>query len=324
MTRPPAGRRRAGEPEPRPEETDESVEVDEADEDIVDEDDAGAGDDAESGRSAAADAFWTTVRVDPVEIALPGGVGYTLRAYRMDSEVTAPDVSGRQEDELPARSDPFDEFDADLIDEGDLDEDEDEDALDEDEEDTGEPDENDNEDDEEEDKADADADAEPEAQEVPVFLSQGGHLLLFRTPESLVAFVKSNTEHDLAQIDTWSEVTGGIRASHVVAAPDDSYELDLVVNNLRGGHEVWDADLLLSAGQLARDIGYALRMETVVHSLSPGAPLDNLDEALRAAAEGGFGGFMARRKLKKIGAETASLGWRSIIGKISSVVDWRD
>jgi len=323
VTRPPAGRRRAGEPEPRPEETDESVEIDETDEDVVDEDDAGGnGDDTESGRSAVADAFWTTVRVDPVEIALPGGVGYTLRAYRMDSEISAPDVSGRHEDELPDRSGPYDELDEDLIDEDDLDHDED----DEDEDDLDENDlDEDGDEDEDADEPDEDkAAAEPESQEVPVFLSQGGHLLLFRTPESLVAFVKSNTEHDLAQIDTWSELAGGIKASHVVAVPDDSYELDLVVNNLRGGHEVWDPDLLLSAGQIARDLGYALRMETVVHSLSPGGALDNLDEALRAAAEGGFGGFMARRKLKKIGAETASLGWRSIIGKISSVVDWRD
>ncbi len=39
---------------------------------------------------------------------------------------------------------------------------------------------------------------------------------------------------------------------------------------------------------------------------------------------GGVGGFFARRKLKKIGAQQASLGWRTIIGKISAAVDWRD
>jgi hypothetical protein len=35
-------------------------------------------------------------------------------------------------------------------------------------------------------------------------------------------------------------------------------------------------------------------------------------------------GFFARRKLRKIGTEQASISWRSIIGKISSAVDWRD
>ena len=45
---------------------------------------------------------------------------------------------------------------------------------------------------------------------------------------------------------------------------------------------------------------------------------------LRSAESGGMGGFFGRRKLRKIGAQQASLGWRSIIGKISAAVDWRD
>jgi hypothetical protein len=59
-------------------------------------------------------------------------------------------------------------------------------------------------------------------------------------------------------------------------------------------------------------------------SLSPGSPLDDLDEVMRSAAGGGLSGFFARRKLKKIGAEAAPLSWRTIIGKISAAVDWRD
>ena len=65
-------------------------------------------------------------------------------------------------------------------------------------------------------------------------------------------------------------------------------------------------------------------IEPVVAALSPGSPLDDLDEALRATENGGLGGFFARRKLKKIGAQAAPLGWRTIIGKISSITDWRD
>jgi hypothetical protein len=62
----------------------------------------------------------------------------------------------------------------------------------------------------------------------------------------------------------------------------------------------------------------------VLTALSPGSPLDDLDEALRSAAGGGIGGFMGRRRLRRIGAQQASLGWRTIIGKISAAVDWRD
>ena len=71
----------------------------------------------------------------------------------------------------------------------------------------------------------------------------------------------------------------------VVPADDDRYELDLVVENLRGGRDAWDADLLISAGEVARDLAYALRLEAVRTALAPGSPLDDLDEALRAGTE---------------------------------------
>ena len=127
-----------------------------------------------------------------------------------------------------------------------------------------------------------------------------------------------------AQLDDWSTFAASLRAAYLVPLPDDSYELDLVVNNLRGGHDVWDPPLIVQSGQLARDLGHALRIDPVVLALSPGSPLDDLDEALRGVAAGGLGSFFARRKAKKIGTETASLGWRTVIGKISAVVDWRD
>jgi len=119
-------------------------------------------------------------------------------------------------------------------------------------------------------------------------------------------------------------VVDGIRTEYVVPLPEDAYELDLVVRNLRGGHDAWDAELVVQSGQFARDLGHALRIEPVVHALAGGSPLDDLDEALRGVLAGGFGSFFARRKVKKIGTETASLGWRTVIGKISAVVDWRD
>jgi hypothetical protein len=125
-------------------------------------------------------------------------------------------------------------------------------------------------------------------------------------------------------LDTWDDLASRIQPADVAAADADSYELDLVVENLRGGHDTWDLDLLIRAGEIARDLGYALRLPAVMAALSPGSPLDDLDEALRAAAGGGVGGFMGRRRLRRIGAQQASLGWRTIIGKISAAVDWRD
>jgi hypothetical protein len=82
--------------------------------------------------------------------------------------------------------------------------------------------------------------------------------------------------------------------------------------------------LLIRAAELARDLGYALRIEPIVASLSAGSPLDDLDEALRAAEAGGPKSFFAKRKLRKMGEQQAAIGWRTIIGKISAAVDWRD
>lgn len=294
--------------------------------------------DGDTGRTARTDAFWDEMAIDPVEIALPSGVGYTLRAYRMSSQVTPTDVSGRHDEiDMPAYRSPVDaeaseevdlpgaygepvdaddEVDASRRGEDAEDAEVDEDRLvDEDAEEGAAGD----------DVALVDADeSEVADEEVPVFLSHEGRLLLFKTAESLVEFVKSGADNDLAQLDEWERLRSGIRPDYVVALPDDQYELDLVVRNLRGGPEAWDAALIVQCGQVARDLGYALRIESVLAALSAGSPLDDLDEALRGVVAGGVGTFFARRRARKVGKETASLTWRTVIGKISSVVDWRD
>ncbi|TNH28305.1 DNA primase [Micromonospora orduensis] len=281
----------------------------------------------DTGRaSTSADrSLWDEVRIDPVEIALPAGTGFTLRAYRPAGELTPTDVTERdQDDPFLARRQVIEEEDDEtvvILDEelaeefAESDEDEpsrrrrDADA-------TG---------DTETDEADdEDATDEADDEEVPVFLSHRGKLLLFKTPESLVSFIRSGAPNDLSQLDSWNELSERVEPADIAPLDEDTYELDLVVENLRGGHDAWDSTLLIEAGEIARDLSYALRLPAVLDMLSAGSSLDNLDEALRATVNGGIGGFMGRRRLKKIGAQTASLGWRTIVGKISAVVDWRD
>ncbi|MFG1881765.1 DNA primase [Micromonospora sp. NPDC049102] len=281
-------------------------------------------DEADDTPRAAADrSLWEELRIDPVEIALPAGTGFTLRAYRPAGSLTPTDVTERdQDDPFLARRQVIEEEDDEtvvILDEelaeefADSDEEEpsrrrrdaDADATDED-----------------ADATDEDEDATDE--EVPVFLSHRGKLLLFKTPESLVTFVRSGAPNDLSQLDSWNELSERVEPADIVPLDEDTYELDLVVENLRGGHDTWDSTLLIEAGEVARDVSYALRLPAVLDMLSAGSSLDNLDEALRATVNGGIGAFMGRRRLKKIGAQTASLGWRTIVGKISAVVDWRD
>jgi hypothetical protein len=264
--------------------------------------------------------LWEDVRIQPVEIALPGGVGLTLRAYRLSSELTPTETEAEEDDVFDARARAraaesqddeeviVDEEFAALIAEDD----------------SAAPAAAAEEPDEAE-FAEADEEAETEAvEEVPAFLSHRGKLITFKSAESLVSFIRSGAPHDLAQLDTWATVADRVQSSDIDPLPEDRYELDLVVENLRGGHDTWDLPLLIAAGEVARDLGFALRLKPVILALSPGSPLDDLDEALRTAEGGGMGGFFGRRRLRKIGAQQASLGWRSIIGKISAAVDWRD
>ena len=271
--------------------------------------------------------LWDDVRISPVEIAMPGGVALTLRAYRMASELTPTETETDTDDPFEARERAAarrgadqdevlldDEFAA-LVAEGDA----------------GTHAATEAEEPSEAEFRDADAEAastedavEDEDEEVPIFLSHRGKLLAFKTPESLVSFIRSGAPHDLTQLDSWSRLAERVQSTDIDPLPEDRYELDLVVENLRGGHDTWDLPLLIAAGEVARDLGYGLRLKPVILALSPGSPLDDLDESLRAAESGGMGGFFGRRRLRKIGAQQASLGWRSIIGKISAAVDWRD
>ncbi len=260
--------------------------------------------------------LWDQVRIEPVEIALPGGVGLTLRAYRKASELTPTEIQIDEDDPFEARKRRAEEDQEEVI------VDEEYQALLAE----GEAGEGKGDSAEEPDPADFEDEASAQAddEEVPMFLSHKGRLLAFKSAESLVSFLRSGAPHDLAQLDTWGDLAERVQSSDIDPQPEDRYELDLVVENLRGGHDTWDLPLLINAGEVARDLGYALRIKPVILALAPGSPLDDLDESLRTAEQGGMGGFFGRRRLKKIGAQQASLGWRSVIGKISAAVDWRD
>jgi hypothetical protein len=291
---------------------------------------------ATAGRSAATDALWTDVRAQPVEIALPSGVGYTLRAYRLATEVRDPEI-GDREDDFPTPSAARPVVDEDETDLDEVDEDEltaqalaageqparhragSDEGADHDEAAEGEA------VDAAESEAATESDEAAEPEEVPVFLAEDGKLLLFRSPEGLVEYVRGGADHEFAQLDTWDEIRDRVEPDDVVPLDEDRYELDLVVENLRGGHDVWDPALIIQAGEVARDVAYALRLHPVMNALSPGSPLDDLDEGLRTVEAGGFGAFFARRRLRKIDPQTtAALSWRTVIGKISAVVDWRN
>jgi hypothetical protein len=164
-------------------------------------------------------------------------------------------------------------------------------------------------------------DAEPE--EVPVFLTRKGKLLVFREADALVAYVKANDDHDLAVIEEYAELQERLTSADIVCDEDDTYELDLVVANLRGGQESWEPELLIKAAEVGRDLGYALKNDSVIASLAPGSPLDDLDETFRVVVDGGMRGRFAKRRLKRSDSQQAAIAWRGVIAKINDHVEWR-
>ncbi len=248
--------------------------------------------DADGETDVRAAGFWDEVGIAPIEIALPKGVGFTLREYRTVT-VILPAEDDMDPDDVDDPDDPddpgADNAGADNAAADNLDEDD-----------------------------EASDGAVTETVEEAVFLATDGTLHLFRSAAGLVAFVRSGAPHDLTEAPGWEALVSGIEPGYVSPDEEDRYELDLVVANLRGGRDVWDTDLLIGAGEIARDVAYGCGLNDALAALAPGTPLDTLDEALRD------GGFLARRKLRKITPDQAALAWRSVIGKVSAAVEWHD
>lgn len=229
-------------------------------------------------------ALWDRVAIDPVEVALPGDVV----GVTLRAYRTVGELRGGTDDADTAVDTAADDGDTYVPDPADFE------------------------------------DGPPPDEEVPLFLSHEGQLLLFGTADALVEFVRSGSPHELTQLPEWSTVVDELRPEHLEPAEEDTYALNLVVENLRGGPGAWDLSLLIAAGEFARDAGYALRLASVIDTLAPGSPLDDLDDTLRAAAGGGFSGVLARRRLRRFGVQQASLGWRNVIGKIAAATKFID
>jgi hypothetical protein len=151
----------------------------------------------------------------------------------------------------------------------------------------------------------------------PVFLGRDKVVYAFRSAEGLVDFLRSGEPHDLADLPGWEEVGS---TADIDVTPDELgvYHLDMVVEMLRAGPDSWDFELLVLAGEAARDVAKYAELSEVLTALAPGSPLDTLDDDLRD------GGFLARRRLRKRGGDGLAIGWRSVIGRLTSAVEFRD
>lgn len=153
-----------------------------------------------------------------------------------------------------------------------------------------------------------------------MFLGANGRPYLFREPAGLVAFVRGGEPHDLADLPEWERVRAAA-ALDVTPQLLNRYELDLVVDVARAGADGWgDAErqLLLLAGEIARELASYTGRTVVQELLAPGSPLDALDDDLRR------GGLFARRRLRRYPGEQIALGWRRVVRELEAAVQWPD
>lgn len=151
----------------------------------------------------------------------------------------------------------------------------------------------------------------------PVFLGGDRIAYAFRSTDSLAAFCKNGEPHDLADLPGWEDVAA---APEIDVTPDELgvYRLDLVVAQLRSGPDGWDDELLVLAGEIARDLGKYAELPDVLSALAAGTPLDSLDDDLRG------GGYLARRRLRRLDTEQLAIGWRTVISRLVGAVEFRD
>ncbi len=151
----------------------------------------------------------------------------------------------------------------------------------------------------------------------PLFLGRDRVAYAFRTGDGLVAFLRSGVPHDLVDLPGWETITA---AGEIDPTPDElgTYALDEVVAQLRAGPDAWDDELLVLAGEVARDLAQYAGLPDVLAALAPGSPLDALDDDLRN------GGYLARRRLRRLDPDKLAIGWRSVVSRLAAAVEFRD
>jgi hypothetical protein len=151
----------------------------------------------------------------------------------------------------------------------------------------------------------------------PVFLSRGGRILTFSSPEGLEDFIaEPGARHRLSELNFWAEVrdavSGGDAAVLVDAA--NTYRLDGLAEQLLTGPGAVDADQLELAVELLTDAADARGDSETADALSSATPLGNLigsitsDDPDRLAPAPPYGDEVA--------------AWAVLVDRFATTLDW--
>jgi hypothetical protein len=156
-----------------------------------------------------------------------------------------------------------------------------------------------------------------------VFLTNGRRLLVFDELTDLVAYVRSDTPHDMAGLVDWHLVSGSLDVPSAERYTVEAYELDLILANLSHGVREWSPDLFVAARDFAVELANALDLRPVLRSFTGGSLLDQVDDAMRLHQGPRGGKWWRERKLSPLEVAEVRDTWRRAVTLIEAAV-WPD
>jgi Protein kinase domain len=155
-----------------------------------------------------------------------------------------------------------------------------------------------------------------------VFAGVAGRLRLFRRPEQATEFAVATAGHDMSEVLHWDWLSESMSRAFLPLLDDHRYDLDLPSANLEMDPARWLSDLIVKAGDVARELVLALAIEEGYALLRPGSPLDRLDDELRAARRRPRPRTV--RQWQQLDRGVLAAEWEHVVDLIGSRVDWQN
>ncbi|MEV6630677.1 serine/threonine-protein kinase [Actinoplanes sp. NPDC051470] len=155
----------------------------------------------------------------------------------------------------------------------------------------------------------------------PVFAGTAGRLPLMPRPEQAAGFAMATREHDLSGIPHWDWLCQSMSRAYLPLLDANRYDLGLPAVNLEMPPERWLPDLMVKTGTMANELMLALDIQEAYPLLGPGAPLDQLDDALRPAGARPRKAHI--RQWLQLDRITLAAWWQHLTDLIDARLDWR-
>ncbi|MFF0720849.1 J domain-containing protein [Micromonospora sp. NPDC003816] len=160
-----------------------------------------------------------------------------------------------------------------------------------------------------------------EQQEQTALLGAEGHLLLFRTRESLHRYLTEPAAHELAEAPGWDSFMNWVLRTGMRDGDERSYDFTLIIHFLRETVPQWDPQLFITHRDFVADVTQAFGCDDLRNLLRLGSPIDELDDLLRVSHRP-LAGWKARRELYSGHSRTFDRAWRDAISLIRKRVRW--